>query len=197
MAQLDVGVVGGDLGDDAAPHARGLEHVRLVDRHELAAPAARELERAPRDPLDLQRVVLADVVDRAVLHRPAPAVVQPAEELAHDQQVDAVSDRRAQVRVDVELLAQIDQRLLGALRRAVPLRAADRAEQHGVGAATGLQRVVGQRLAVVVECVAADRLLLEADSKRHQHAVRLKHHFRADPVAGQADEPMRHGAPCA
>ena len=70
VAQLDVGVVGGELGDDPPPHPRRVEHVRLVDREQPAARAARELERAPRDPLDLARVVLARVEDRAVVAHP-------------------------------------------------------------------------------------------------------------------------------
>ena len=91
VPELDVRVVGGELGDDPTPHARGVEHVRLVDRQEPAAASARELERPPRDPLDLARVVLAGVEDGAVVARSARAVVEAADELAHDQQVDPVA----------------------------------------------------------------------------------------------------------
>ena len=51
--------------------------------------AAGELERAARDALDLARVVLARVEDGAVVAHAARAVVEAADELAHDQQVDA------------------------------------------------------------------------------------------------------------
>ena len=53
---------------------------------------AGELERPPRDPLDLGRVVLARVEDRAVVADAARAVVEAADQLAHDQQVDPVAD---------------------------------------------------------------------------------------------------------
>ncbi len=56
VPQLDVGVVGGELGDDPPPEARGVEHVRLVDRDEEATARPRELEGAARDALDLGRV---------------------------------------------------------------------------------------------------------------------------------------------
>ena len=55
---------------------------------------------------------------------------------------------RAQVRVQAEALAQAEQALLGARRVGVgrvPLRAADRAEQDGVGGAAGLEHLVGER----------------------------------------------------
>ena len=59
---------------------------------------------------------------RAVLAQAARAEVEAADELAHDQQVDAVRARRPQVRVDVELAAQADQALLGPHVGAVELR---------------------------------------------------------------------------
>ena len=52
---------------------------------------------------------------------------------------------RPQVRVDVERLAQADQPLLGTDGTAVPLRPADRAEQHRVGAAARGERLGRQR----------------------------------------------------
>ena len=89
VAQLDVRVLGRDLVDDPPPEPRGVEHVRLVDRDERAARAPRELERAPRDALDLRRVVLAGVEDGAVLANAARPEVEAADELAHDHQVDS------------------------------------------------------------------------------------------------------------
>ncbi len=56
---------------------------------------SRQLEAAPRDALDLRRRVLARVERAAVLAAPAGAEVEPADELAHDQQVDARPARRA------------------------------------------------------------------------------------------------------
>jgi hypothetical protein len=71
----------------------------------VAAPRAGDLEAPARDPLDLVGAVLHRVVDRPVLTDAALAVVEPADELAHDDQVDAVAACRAQVRVDIELAA--------------------------------------------------------------------------------------------
>ena len=83
------------------------------------------------------------------------AEVDPAGELAHDEQVGALDQLaleragvverrqradRAQVGVQAERLAQPEQALLGARRvrvGRVPLRAADRGEQDGVGRAAG------------------------------------------------------------
>ena len=92
VAQLDVGVVGGELRHDPPPHPRRVEDVRLVDREQPARAAARELERAPGDPLDLVGVVLARVEDRAVVAHAARAEVESADELADDQEVDALAD---------------------------------------------------------------------------------------------------------
>ena len=63
------------------------------------------------------------VEDGAVVARAARAVVEAADELAHDQQVDPVAERRAEVRVDVELAAQADQARPRAARRRRPTSA--------------------------------------------------------------------------
>ena len=95
VLDLDVRILGGDLVDDAAPEPRRLEHVRLVDRRQLPAARAGELEAAPRDPLDLARVVLARVEDGAVVAHAARAEVEAADELAHDEEVDRARRARA------------------------------------------------------------------------------------------------------
>ena len=89
------GILGRDRVDDPPPEARRLEHVRLVDRRQVAAPRLREPERAPDDALDLRRRVLARVERGAVLANAARAEVEAADELAHDQHVDAVGDAPA------------------------------------------------------------------------------------------------------
>jgi hypothetical protein len=53
VLELDVLVVGRDLVDDAPPHARGVEDIRLVHGHDPLAAAASELECPPGDPFDL------------------------------------------------------------------------------------------------------------------------------------------------
>ena len=57
VRQRDVGIVGRKPAHDLAPELAGDQHVGLVDRDELAAPRLRELERDPRDPLDLRCAV--------------------------------------------------------------------------------------------------------------------------------------------
>ena len=78
-------------------------------------------------------MVLAGVEHRSVVEYAAPSVVEAADELAHDDEVDAGSPRRTEVRVDVELASESDQALLGVDFTALPTRAADSTEQDGVG----------------------------------------------------------------
>ena len=98
---------------------------------------------APRDPLDRVRRVLARVVGGAVGAPAARAVVEAADELADDQQVDAGAGGGTQVRVDVERAPEGDQALLRPHRSALELREADRAEHDGVGAPAGGERPRG------------------------------------------------------
>jgi len=100
--------------------------------------------------------------------RPLAAEVEPADELADDQQVDAVAPRGAKIRVDVELAPKTDQALLGAHRCAVELREAGRAEEDGVRGPAGGQRFRGQRVAVLVDGAAAERMLLDPDVDRQR-----------------------------
>src|SRR5262249_31796243 len=76
---------------DVAPQARGLEHVRLVDRGEPAASSAGERGRDAHDALDLRRAVAAHVTR---VHGVALflAEIDSAGELAHEYQVDASDD---------------------------------------------------------------------------------------------------------
>ena len=130
---------------------------------------ARGAEGDARDALDLLAACSRTGRWRVSAVRGLVAEVDAAGELAHDEQVGALDDLaaqragvverrqradRAQVGVQAEALAQAEQALLGARRVGVgrvPLRAADRGEQHGVGAAAGGERLVGQRGAVGVD----------------------------------------------
>ena len=98
----------------------------------MAASRPRKLERPPGDSLDLRRVVLARVEDDAVVAHASRAVIETADELPDDHEVDVAAPGRTQVRVDIERLAHADQALLGPDGAAVPSRPADRPEQHGV-----------------------------------------------------------------
>ena len=159
---------------------------------DVSLPAARlgEAEGAPDDALDLRRRVLAGVERRAVLANAARAEVEAADELAHDQDVDAVGDRRAQVRVGVERGAQREQALLGPHVRAVELGVAHRAFQHGNGGETRVARLVGKRRAGCANRGGADQPLVEHDVGREQleHEARLRGDLGPDAVARQQDD---------
>ncbi len=194
VAERNVRILRCDLLDDAPPQARGVEHIGLVDRHERAAAAARQLETAADDALDLIRVVLARVEDRPVLAHAAGAEVKPADELPHDHEIDVALSRRAQVGVDVELLPQSEKPLLGPRRAAVPSRPADRAEQDGPGGAARLERLGRQRLPGHVDRGAAEGQLHDFDLERQllEHPQRLFQHLRPDPVARQGCNHVTH-----
>ena len=211
VLELDVGVLGGDPGDHLAPEPRGLEHVGLVDRGDprraAVGPGApdRRLEGGAGDPLDLGHRVLAGVVG-GVAVAAAVAEVDAAGQLADDEQVGAgdpvlaqragadqrrARPHRAQVGVEAHPLAQAEQALLGARRVGVgrvPFRAADGAEQDGVGAAAGLEHLVGERDAVGVDRAAAHQPLVELElAQRLEQPPRGGDDLGPDPVAGQED----------
>ena len=96
------------------------------------------------------------------------AVIQAAGQLADDQHVGAGDDlrfqraavfqarphpRRAQVRVELQLAPDLQQRGFGPCgwTARVERRIADGAEQNRVGVARGGERVVGQRRKVLAE----------------------------------------------
>ena len=148
-SSVDVGefaLVQGD--DDLLPQHAGLHHVVLLARGHLVAALAREVEGDAGDALDLERVVdlgvdgallaVAEVDDLLRL-----AEIDAAGQLAHDHDVEPlddlalqrrgvgerrIADRRTQIGVEREVLAQAQQarlrpRLIGD---AGPFRPADR-----------------------------------------------------------------------
>ena len=148
------------------------------------------------------------------------AEVQAAGELAEDQAVDALEQLRlerrrvdelrldgdrAQVRVQPEAAAEREQRLLRADRgvRVVPLRPADRAEQHGVGVTARLDVLGPAGRPVRVDRRAADRELLpreaepEPGTDRFEDVDRPGDDLRAHPVAGDERDPVRQRRPAA
>ena len=202
--------------DRLAPQARGLEHVRLVDRGDPAAPLARRLEGDPRDPLDLGDRVGAVVVG-AVAVAAALAEVDAPGQLAHHQQVGPLDPlpaqragleqrlarpHRAQVGEQAESLAQPEQALLGARGvgvGGVPLRAPDRAEQDGVGRPARLEHLVGEGGAVQVDRGAADRVLAELElaersQQRAAAAARSPGRSRRRGAARSAGSPLIRGS---
>ena len=106
----------------------------------------------------------------------------------------------ADVGEHVELAAQLEQSGLTAVlaTEVVPRRSADGAEQHGVRIAARIERLVGQRGAVLVDRAAADHMHVDADLRisggahAGQHAERGVDHLGADPVAREHDDVCRH-----
>ncbi len=156
----------------------------------MPSPRARELERAPRDALDRLGRVLARVERRAVRTPAAGAVVEAADELADDQQVDARPGGGTQVRVDVERPAERDQALLRPHRRAFELRQADRAEDDRVGRLARSQRPSGSGVALREDRAAAEAVLLDLDLEREraEDVDRDRRHLGPDSVSGQAGD---------
>ena len=188
VLELDVRIVARDVGDHCSPELGRGEHVRLVHGRHLAAPRARELEGPQGDPLDLGRVVLAGVEDGPVRKGPPAPVVEAADELADDEDVDPVRQRGAQVRVHVQRAAELDEPLLRPDLLPVELRRADRAEEDRVGGTRSLERALRQRRPMLADRGAAERQRLELERERRQHALGARHHLGADPVAGKEDD---------
>ena len=205
-----------------APYTAGLKNVRLVDRADLFIALHCHFKGAAADALDLVdrvvHIVRAGLAPALVaLAAVVLAEVNVAGQLAADENVETVTDdlrldragirqrlvhlRRAQVDKQAERGAQAEQRLLRTLftRNLVPLRAADRAEQHGICLLADLDGLLGQRDAVLVDRAAArkDFLKIElvaellADLIEHEHS--LGDDLRADAVALYYCDIIIHG----
>ena len=160
-----------------------MHDVDLVDGRESAALRARELEGDPGDSLDLRAGVLAGVEPGPVLTLALGAEVETADELTHDEHVDALGARRPEVRVDVQLLAKPQQPLLRPHRLPLELGQPDRCEQHSVGLATGGERLLRERGSLCEDRVATEGVRAVRDPERVEHAGRLRSDLGTDPVA--------------
>ncbi len=167
--------------------------------------AAGGVEGGAGDPVDLRDRVLAGVVGDVALAS-GVAEVDAAGQLADDEQVGAgdpllaqragadqgrAGPDRAQVGVEAHPLAQPEQALLGARRArvgGVPLRAADGAKQDRVGALAGLEDLVGEGDAVLVDRAATHQALVVGElAEGGEHLARGGDDLGADPVAGKDD----------
>ena len=176
----------------------------------LVTLRAGQLEGHARDALDLPHGVDAGVVCGVAVEA-AVAEVDPTRELAHHEQIGALDPLaleragieqrraradRAQVGEQAQALAQAEQPLLGtrlAGIRGVPLGPADGGKQHGVGATAGVEHLVGQRRAVLVDRGTAHQLVFELEvAQLGEHGPRRVHDLGADAVAGQRDYSAAH-----
>ena len=142
--------------------------------------------------------------------------VDAADQLAHDDEIHALRGdiraqragarkllehvRRADVAVEVHCAAQLQQALFGTVfrRLRVPLRAADRAEQHTVAGKADLARALRQRHAELVDGAAAHGRLGIAEAvaeflgRRVEHGDGLLHNLRADAVSPDHGDGLFH-----
>ena len=122
--------------------------------------------------------------------RPLRAEVEPADELADDQQIDARPARGPQVRVDVELAAQAEQPLLRPHVGGVELRIADRrlaAPRRPRGRRRASRPAAGRRSrGSRRRRRGAPRARRRAAAREHPH--RGGRDLGPDPVAGEGDD---------
>ena len=191
----------------------------LLRRGHLVASLAREIEGDAADALDLVGVVdlrvdaallaVAEVADFLGL-----AEIDAAGQFADDDDVEAldhlrlqrrgagergIADRRADVGVEREILAQAQQARLRPhlIGHVGPFRAADRRQQHRVGGLRARHVGVADRLAMRVEGAAADQPLFSLEAcaalfvEEGDHLLRFGHHLGADAVAGEQENLVR------
>ncbi len=159
------------LGHDLPPQAAGRQHVGLVQAPDLGGRVVGQGQEARQagDALDLgARVRLRVHGEAGPVVLGALAKVDAARQLADDDKVGAAAhlglergavDERvgreaagAQVAVGAELLAQLEDALLRADgRRRAPFRAADGAQENGVGGLGGGDGLVGQGVVVGID----------------------------------------------
>ena len=144
------------------------------------------------------------------------AKIDAADELAHDDEIDALFDnrffqrrsvrelrpdlRRAVVAVNTHTRAQAQQTLFRALRarHIVPLVAAYGAEQHTVGSYALIEHFLRQRVAPLIDGTAAhiDVCIMKGVSVQLcnfiQYAERFVYDLRADAVAADHRDVLRH-----
>jgi hypothetical protein len=193
MAQLELReLLGKHLGHDLAPEAARGQHVGLVQAPDLGGRVARERQEPGEagDALNLgARVGLrVEGVPGAVVLG-ALAKVDAARQLADHDEVGAAADvgfqrgpvdhrfgreaARAQVAVGAELLAELQQALLGADGGGrAPFRAADGAEENGVGGFGGGESLVGQGVVVDVDGGLGEVLAGIPPESKKEHDLR-------------------------
>ena len=94
--------------------------------------------------------------------------IEPADELADDEDVYALAAGRAQVGVDVELRAQAEHALLGAYRGRVEVGMADRGLEHRLGAQARSEGLRRERVARLADRLRPERALLELEVGRER-----------------------------
>ena len=219
VLERDVGIVGRHRGHGPAPQLRRLEHVGLVHREQPLAARPREQERHARHPLHFADAVLHRVERRLAVGRDAArlAEVEPAEQLADDDQVGArralrlegrgvleplPRARRPQVRIHAHRGPQRQQAGLDLLfaRQVIERRITNGTEQDRLARrarGTSLVRIHGQlgaqRGAANREGTGVD-LVGELATDGLEDDLRGRDDLRADAVAWKQHERTSHAA---
>ena len=195
-------VVGGDRPAALEEQPVGQLHdVGLVDGRDLApAVGDRVLEGVPGDPLRRRAGDDLDALGGVLADHVLDAGVQVLGVLADDDQVDVVvakvealhRARRADVGVQVERLAE---RHVDAPEPATD-RGRDRALERDVIAPDRLEDAVRERCPELLDrrLTRHDRLPLEADAGRIEHAGGRLRQLRPDAVAGDQGDSVGHAA---
>ena len=222
LAVLHIRVLGLQPVHHSAPQATGVQHVGLVHAAQLFAALAGGLEADAANALDLvlrighgvHRLLFA-VFQRVGL---VIAEVHAADQLPHDDKVNALCHDlglqgagRCQLRPDLcgavvgvqpHPSAQPQQAFFRPLLpgQALPLGAAYRAQQHAVGSKALVQLVLGQRVAVLVNGLAAHggsgvvEGMAVLFSHLIQHPEGLLYDLRAGAIAPDDSNIFFHGS---
>ena len=177
LAVLHLGVLSLQAVHDRTPEAAGIQHVGLIHAAELLAALHGRLEADAANALDFMLRVGHGIHSLllAVLQRVSLVLteVDAADELTHDDEVDALCHDlglegagrgqlgpdlgRAVVGVEAHAGAETEQTLFRALLtgQTLPLWAAHCAQKDAVGREALVQLMLGQRVAVLVDGLAA------------------------------------------
>ncbi|MNQ91290.1 hypothetical protein D3C85_1066630 [compost metagenome] len=220
MAQFDFRIILGHLFDHFTPQLAGGQYVGLVHRAQLLATDHGHVETDTGDTTDFAFAVRQGVIGLTLAVFQGTGTTRRAEvdaagQLANDQDVQAghdfrlqagslgqlrVQDRRTQVAEQAQLRTDFQQAALRAdvTFDGIPFRAANGAQQHGVGRAGTLQGLVGQRHAVLVDGSATDHIKAQLETQgelvagQFQHLDRFGHDFRANTVTWENQNLLAH-----
>src|SRR5690606_4315331 len=174
----------------------------------LVAPCSRRREGLARNAFDFAHSVNTEVAGFGRALR-LLAEIGAASELAEHQHVHALDDlalqrrmiqqglvheRRANVRIEPERLANAEQALLRAFGGRIPFRSAHGAQEHRVRRAARSQSLTWQWLAGLIDSDAANvargecEIMAKAFADSLQRQSRLRGHLGADAIAWQQDD---------
>ena len=202
------------------PQNARLHDIAFFHGTDLVAAGPCQFERHTGNPLDFIGVVnlgidcpllaIAKIGDRLGF-----AEINAARQLAHDQDIKPldhilfqrrgfrqrrIADCRAQIGEQFHLLAQAQQAGFRAnvIGNTIPLRPANSAEQHRIGAKRLCHVIIRNRLAMGVIGRTANQTLIQHEPRAFllvhpvDELAHFRHGFRANAVAGEQKEVLGH-----